>query len=193
MAYLSETGLAYFWKKARKKLYPVGTVYQTSGDTNPSELFGGTWEKISSHASHTFINDENEDVFSDYDRITPRTYDSSFKMTFSGDVVNVTARFKLQLDRASDTNIGLFKFSKWFSSEMPELYVHGVVETGKDAGRVMTFKIDSSTGEITLAGSNYYNDVYINLAFTFVVPGLETSDTFNTTYGNSYTLWKRTA
>lgn len=190
MAYLSETGLAYFWKKAREKLYPVGTVYQTLGDTNPSELFGGTWGKISSHASHTFTGD---DVFVNSDKIVPRLYDDSYKMTFSGDVVNVTARFKLQIDSARDS-MGKFQFSKWFSNGMPELYVHGVVEdTGEDAGSVMTFKIDPFTGEISVAGSNYYNAVYINLAFTFVVPGLVPSNTFNKTYGNGYTLWKRKA
>lgn len=59
MAYLDENGLAHFWAKVKSyvaansaggvtlnAVYPVGSIYLTMGDDDPSDLFGGTWEQI---------------------------------------------------------------------------------------------------------------------------------------------------
>lgn len=57
MAFLDETGLAYFWGKVKAKItasktetinavYPVGSIYMNVNSTNPSTLFGGTWARL---------------------------------------------------------------------------------------------------------------------------------------------------
>lgn len=34
------------WINISEVLYPVGTIYETTSSTSPSELFGGTWSLI---------------------------------------------------------------------------------------------------------------------------------------------------
>lgn len=57
MAFLDETGLAYFWGKVKAKItdsktetinavYPIGSIYMSVNSTEPSTLFGGTWERL---------------------------------------------------------------------------------------------------------------------------------------------------
>lgn len=57
MAFLDETGLAYFWDKVKTRIavsktetinavYPVGSIYMSVNSTNPSTLFGGTWARL---------------------------------------------------------------------------------------------------------------------------------------------------
>lgn len=57
MAFLDETGLAYFWGKVKTRIatsktetinavYPIGSIYMSVNDTKPSTLFGGTWERL---------------------------------------------------------------------------------------------------------------------------------------------------
>lgn len=57
MAFLDETGLAYFWGKVKAKItasktetinavYPIGSIYMSVNSTSPASLFGGTWEQI---------------------------------------------------------------------------------------------------------------------------------------------------
>ena len=57
MAFLDETGLAYFWGKVKARItasktetinavYPVGSIYMSVNSTSPASLFGGTWEQI---------------------------------------------------------------------------------------------------------------------------------------------------
>lgn len=50
MSTLNETGLKYVLQtlksKIWKEVYPVGSIYMSVNSTNPSTLFGGTWEQI---------------------------------------------------------------------------------------------------------------------------------------------------
>lgn len=57
MAFLDETGLAYFWGKVKTRIatsktetinavYPIGSIYMSVNDTKPSTFFGGTWERL---------------------------------------------------------------------------------------------------------------------------------------------------
>ena len=55
---LDSTGLKVLWNKMKEyvkkhggsfdvdKVYPVGAIYMSSSSTNPSNLFGGTWQSI---------------------------------------------------------------------------------------------------------------------------------------------------
>ena len=37
---------AFFEKEYMEKVYPVGAIYLSVNDTDPSSLFGGTWERL---------------------------------------------------------------------------------------------------------------------------------------------------
>ena len=56
MKYLDKDGLAYAWSKIKANIdakpdldniYPVGSIYMTMASSNPGDLFGGTWTKLS--------------------------------------------------------------------------------------------------------------------------------------------------
>lgn len=44
--YLDTRGIVHKGKILADILYPVGAVYISVNDTNPADLFGGTWEKV---------------------------------------------------------------------------------------------------------------------------------------------------
>lgn len=50
MTALNETGLKYVLQSLKsriwKEVYPVGAIYMSVNSTDPSSLFGGTWEQI---------------------------------------------------------------------------------------------------------------------------------------------------
>lgn len=43
--YVDESGLGYFKKKLFSYIYPVGSIYTTTSETDPAQMFGGTWER----------------------------------------------------------------------------------------------------------------------------------------------------
>lgn len=59
--YLNKNGLSYLWSKiksyitnnmiTKNDVYPIGSVYLSVSNINPSTLFGGTWISI----EHAFV------------------------------------------------------------------------------------------------------------------------------------------
>ena len=47
-----------------KLLYPIGSIYMSIQDTNPSVFFGGTWERIAKGKTLVGV-DENDNDFND--------------------------------------------------------------------------------------------------------------------------------
>lgn len=45
--YLDTKGIVHNKKLLSDILYPIGSIYMSTNNTNPSTLFGGTWEQIS--------------------------------------------------------------------------------------------------------------------------------------------------
>ena len=66
MKYLDKDGLTYAWSKIKAKIdakpdldkiYPVGSIYMTMASSNPGDLFGGTWTKLS--GGYLYANTSN--------------------------------------------------------------------------------------------------------------------------------------
>lgn len=51
------------------KAYPIGSIYMSVNDVNPSELFGGEWEQIQGRflLASGDLTDENDNVIASYD------------------------------------------------------------------------------------------------------------------------------
>lgn len=66
--YLDETGLAYFWQKAKVELldtvYPVGSIYMSTTLTTPAQVasaLGGTWAAWGSGRVPVGVNTSDTD------------------------------------------------------------------------------------------------------------------------------------
>lgn len=52
--YLDKSGLTYFWGKCKEHFqpkYPIGSVYESVNNVNPSTYFGGTWQSLDTDGS----------------------------------------------------------------------------------------------------------------------------------------------
>lgn len=52
--YLDSTGLTYLWGKLKdyfQPKFPIGSVYESVNNVNPSTYFGGTWQSLNDGGS----------------------------------------------------------------------------------------------------------------------------------------------
>ena len=85
MAFLDEAGLTYFWSKVKAyvdsksgngssitldQVYPVGSIYMSVKDVEPSTLFGGTWIRIQGKFLLGFSTYDSKDLGSTGDVAT---------------------------------------------------------------------------------------------------------------------------
>lgn len=63
--YLNKEHLKYYTTQLKKKVmndvYPVGSIYITVSDMNPSQVFGGTWEAFAQGKTLIGVNSEDKD------------------------------------------------------------------------------------------------------------------------------------
>lgn len=193
MKYLDKDGLTYAWSKIKAKIdakpdldkiYPIGSIYMTMASSNPGDLFGGTWTKLS--GGYLYANTSNAGS------------------TGGSHEINVKAE-NLPSHSHSYTRVTGTQGTAISTNQMP-YHAHGVHKTGQtESGRndwglvgagaygknVLLTYGDSASTEST-GGNGSHNHGVNTGSYTTGATGSGKSITFYPEYINVY-MWQRTA
>ena len=173
-------------------IYPVGSVYVSNTNTNPSELFGGTWELVDKEFKTLNISDDSGTYFTknDTNASAYRLYAVRNKKGIKGQL-NVTTAVALGEDNVV---LGVLNFEKLGISRL--YYTPSTMIGGTDGGNgVIMYSIHYTNGNVTS------NDVVTKTSGGTIASGQSCYFHFDLEMPSAYMLddacdkfyWKRTA
>lgn len=109
------------------KIYPVGSIYMSVSSTEPSVLFGGTWERMKGGFLYGAVNSVSNSS------ITGTSTGASSGST-GGPSTNVTGSTTLTIDQIPSHKHIKYAFGSWGSSSYNRTRIGAGVYVGKDQG-----------------------------------------------------------
>lgn len=181
--------------------YPVGSIYISTSSTNPSSLFGGTWQAFGKGRTLVGV-DSNDTDFNYAEKTAGSKYLQSHNHTFSGDI-NYTSSEDLFHTHSIDTSL---LADELFNNTKVSMYYHQDARytTGGSSYRPgTTGSFDDTRQDSAIFVTGSYDDfttrpaLYNDHSHTYTPSG-SISSTGSGSSGNlqpyiTTYMWKRTA
>jgi hypothetical protein len=175
-------------------MYPVGSVYVTSTNSNPSSYLGGTWECFDKELRGKVFDSTSTSGFWTYNSTNTES-DSQVYAYREGHIIHMRFDIHTKVDMGESTyNLGTLDYEYMGFGSFPYSAIYAAATS--DGGNAVGYcRLDYSSGVLQMVDVNPKTDGNLLAAGSWLYLILEMPITSNAMYDDAVDRfhWKRTA